>query len=181
MRMSSRSTVVAVVLTMVVASSAGAQRRVELGVDAGAGFGLGDRSSVSITIPASRFRIGFYEVGRRLSVEPAMGFSYDKAEGDDGIFTYNLELGAPFHFRPIMLSTEGGPVVSTPYLRPFVGLSGFSGGDNDDNEVSIGAGFGMKIPWRQNFAYRLEGSVGYGLDNEALRIGVLAGLSLFPR
>ena len=37
------------------------------------------------------------------------------------------------------------------------------------------------FPWRRNLAYRLEGILGYGFDNEALRIGALVGLSFFPR
>ena len=181
MRMSPRSTLIVAALTMAAASPAAAQRRVELGVDAGAGFGLGDQSSVGITVPGSRFRVGFFEFGKRFSIEPALGFSYDKVEGSAGVFTYNLELGTLFHFRPIMVSTDGGPVVSSPYLRPFVGVTGFSGGDTDDNEVSLGAGFGVKVPWGRNLAYRLEGTLGYGLDNEALRIGALVGISFFPR
>lgn len=46
------------VAAVVLASPASAQRRVELGLDGGAVFGLGDQSSINITVPGSRFRIG---------------------------------------------------------------------------------------------------------------------------
>ena len=68
-----------------------------------------------------------------------------------------------------------------PYLRPFVGIIGFSGGGANENEFSAGVGLGTKIPWRRDLAIRLEVNVGYGFENEAARIGLLAGLSFFPR
>lgn len=35
--------------------------------------------------------------------------------------------------------------------------------------------------WRRDLALRFEGNLGYGFDNKAARIGVLTGLSYFPR
>lgn len=167
------------------AAPAGAQRRMELGVDAGLVFGLGDQSSISLNLPGSRLRAGFFTPGSNISIEPAVGFGYDKVEGQDGIFTYDLELGALYHFQPIVVAPEGGAeperTVVPPYVRPFIGFTGFTGGDVDDNEFSAGVGLGTKIPWRRDLAIRLEVNVGYGFDNEAARIGVLAGLSFFPR
>ena len=179
---------IALAATLALASMAPpamAQRRVELGTDVGAVFGLGDQSSVNIGFPGSRFRVGFFQPGSRISIEPALGFSYDKVEGTDGIFTYDLELGALYHFQPVVLTSDepGTPVtrVAPPYLRPFVGLTGFTGGDSDDNEFIAGVGLGVKMPWRRDLAIRLEANVGYGFDNEAARIGVFVGLSYFPR
>ena len=68
-----------------------------------------------------------------------------------------------------------------PYVRPFVGLTGFTGGDSDDNEFSLGAGLGTRLPFRRDLAIRVEGNIGYGFDNKATRVGLLAGLSFFPR
>ncbi|HEU4630050.1 MAG TPA: hypothetical protein VFS08_09885 [Gemmatimonadaceae bacterium] len=174
-----------VVLVLLVATSpAAAQRRVELGIDAGAVFGLGHTSSVSITLPGSRFRAGFFRPGSRISVEPSLGLGYHKVEGVTGVFTYDLELGTLFHFRPIAVENEGtgGEVarVIPPYIRPFVGVTGFSGGGSD-SEFSAGVGLGAKVPWRRDLALRFEANVGYGFDNKATRIGALAGLSYFPR
>ena len=183
--MRSASGYIALAAIVALASRADAQRRLELGTDIGATFGLGDQSSVNIGFPASRFRVGFFQPGSRISLEPALGFRYDKVEGADGLFTYDLELGALYHFQPIIVAPDepGEPVtrVAPPYVRPFIGLTGFTGGDTDDNEFTAGIGLGVKMPWRRDLSIRLEANVGYGFDNDAARLGALAGLSYFPR
>lgn len=155
----------------------------ELGLDAGAIFALGDRSSMSIDIPASRFRAGYFLEGGQWSIEPAFGFSVNKIEDNDAAFNYDLELGALYHFSPFIQVAEGNSNVMTiqnsGYIRPFIGLDGNSGPGDDDTEVSIGAGLGLKVPWRADLAWRFEGNLGYGFDNEAFRIGLLAGVSFF--
>jgi hypothetical protein len=171
--------------SLVLATQAAAQRTLELGIDAGVTFGLGDESSVTFTLPASRFRVGFFLANPQWSLEPAAGLSYNKVEGEDGIFTYDVELGALYHFRPFVVATADQSDViarfSSVYARPFLGFTGFDGGDSEDNEVSIGAGLGLKIPWRGDLATRFEVNLGYGLDNEAMRIGLMGGLSFFTR
>ena len=183
--MRSASGYIALAALLALAPTADAQRRLELGTDVGAVFGLGDQSSINIDFPGSRFRVGIFQPGSRISVEPALGFSYDKVEGADGLFVYDLELGALYHFQPIVVTPDDPSVpvtrVAPPYLRPFIGLTGFTGGDVDDNEFSAGVGLGVKMPWRRDLAIRLEANVGYGFDNEAARIGFLTGLSYFPR
>lgn len=183
MRATSRFATLALALS--IAAPAAAQQRVELGIDAAAVFGLGDQSSVNINLPGSRFRMGFFQPGSRISIEPAVGLAYNKVEGADGIFRYDLELGALYHFQPILIATADEGVVTTrttsPYVRPFVGFTGFTGGETDDNEFSAGLGLGTKVAWRRDLAVRLEANLGYGFDNDAARIGVLAGLSYFPR
>lgn len=156
----------------------------EFGVDAGANFGLGDRSSVGITIPAARLRIGFFmNNDSRWSIEPAAGLAYSKTKDVPYIANYNLELGALYHFSaPSRLYDATRARVA--YLRPFIGLVGVAtGGDSggSDSEFSMGAGYGVKIPWRQNMAFRLEGNAGYGFDNNAVRLGAYAGVSFFAR
>lgn len=156
----------------------------EFGVDAGAIFGLGDRSSVTLTLPAARARVGFFlNNDSRWSVEPAAGLSYTKVQDAPYAFAYNLEVGALYHFRaPSSLNSASRSSVA--YLRPFVGLVGVASGGQDsgsDNEFSAGAGYGIKIPWRQGIAFRLEGNAGYGFDNNAFRLGAFAGLSFFAR
>lgn len=172
-------------LALAVASPAAAQRRVELGIDAAAVFGLGNQSSVNINLPGSRFRMGFFQPGSRISIEPAAGLSYNKVEGNDGVLRYDLELGALYHFRPIVIATSDENVMTarttTPYVRPFIGLTGLTGGEVDDNEFSAGVGLGTRVPWRRDLAIRLEANLGYGFDNDAARIGALVGLSFFPR
>ena len=185
MRCPIESGVLTLVCALTVASQASAQRTLELGIDAGVIFGLGDESSVTFTLPASRFRAGFFLANPQWSLEPAAGLSYNKVEGEDGIFTYDVELGALYHFRPFVVATADKKDViasfSSVYARPFLGFTGFTGGDSDDNEFSIGAGLGMKVPWRGDLATRFEANLGYGFDNEAMRIGLLVGLSFFTR
>jgi hypothetical protein len=166
------------------AAQTGMATATELGIDAGVTFGLGSHSSVDATLPGSRFRMGFFRPGSRISIEPAAGLGYHKVEGTDGTFTYDLELGALYHFTPISVTTGGGTTtrVTSPYLRPFVGITGFSGGSGSSNhEVSAGAGLGVKVPWHADLAWRLEANLAYGFSNKAGRLGLLAGLSYFPR
>ena len=153
----------------------------EFGIDAGAQFGLGDISTVRITLPAARARVGFFlNNDSRWSIEPATFLSYSKAEGGDGVFTYDVEVGGLYHFRTPSMVTAALPA-SVTYVRPFIAVDGFTGGDTDDSEVSAGAGLGVKIPWRSGLAWRLEANTGYGFDNKAWRIGAFAGLSFFTR
>ncbi|MDF1502468.1 outer membrane beta-barrel protein [Roseisolibacter sp. H3M3-2] len=163
-------------------------RTMELGIDAGATIGLGDESSVSIALPASRARVGFFLTNDlRWSLEPAVGLNYRKVEGSDGSLNYDLEVGALYHFRPatdlvgrLGPNSEATVRRSVAYARPFIGLSGTTAGDGD-SEVSVGAGLGVKVPWRESLAWRAEANLGYGFDNEALRLGALLGLSFFTR
>ena len=179
------SYVAALAAVVALATPAAAQNRVELGIDAAAIFGLGDQSSVNITFPASRFRVGFFQPNSRLSIEPALGLAFNKVEDADGLLFYDLELGALYHLRPIIVASRGGTVVdavgTAPYIRPFVGITGVTGSGDGDSEFSAGVGLGTRLAWRSDLAFRLEANLGYGFDNEAARIGLLAGLSFFPR
>ncbi len=156
-------------------------RSTELGLDAGAVFGLGSQSSINVDLPATRARLGFFlPKDGRWSLEPALGLSYSKVEDEgDGVLVYNVEFGGLYHFRPGS-DMPGANVASTAYLRPFVAFTGFTG-ESDDSEFSAGAGLGVKIPFRTGVAWRLEGNVGYGFDNQAFRVGAFAGLSVFLR
>jgi hypothetical protein len=153
----------------------------ELGIDAGAVFGLGSPSSVQITLPAARARIGFFlNNNSRWSLEPAAFLSYSKVSDAPGVFLYDLEAGALYHFRtPSDVYTRTH--ASVAYVRPFVGVAGSSGGGTSSSEFSAGAGLGVKIPWRPYLAWRLEANAGYGFKNDAFRIGAFAGLSFFTR
>lgn len=166
--------------TVATAQAGSTSYKREFGIDAGAIFGFGDVSTTQITLPASRFRVGFLFDNSRWSIEPAAFLSYSKVEDSDGIFVYDLEVGALYHLRPPTDLFLASPA-SVMYVRPFVGVTGISGADNDDSEFSAGAGFGVKIPWSSNTAWRLEANGAYGFDNEAFRLGLLAGISFFTK
>jgi hypothetical protein len=157
---------------------------IEIGADAGATFGLGDVSSVNITLPAQRARVGFFlNNDSRVSIEPAVGFGYNKTEGQPGQTNYSLEAGALYHFRPARLITDVANRAAVSYARPFVGFTGVSlgGASKNENEVFAGFGVGVKIPYRTNIAVRAEANLGYGFDNDAARLGLNLGLSFFTR
>lgn len=68
--------------------------------------------------------------------------------------------------------------------RASTGLAGFvSGGDDggSENQFSVGAGYGIKIPLRTGLALRMEANAGYGFYNDAFRLGAFAGVSCFAR
>jgi hypothetical protein len=73
----------------------------EFGIDAGAVFGLGDQSSIQLTLPAARARVGFFlNNDSRWSIEPSAFLSYTKVEDADGVLFYDLEASALYHFQP---------------------------------------------------------------------------------
>ena len=152
----------------------------EFGIDAGATFGFGDINSVQLTLPASRFRVGFFLPNSRWSIEPATFLSWTKVEDADGVFVYDFELGALYHLAPPS-DLHASPPLSVVYVRPFIGVTGASSGGRDDSEFFAGAGLGIELPWKPNLAWRLEANTGYGFDNKAFRLGLLAGLSFFTR
>lgn len=156
----------------------------EYGLDAGATFGLGDRSSVTFSLPTTRARIGFFlNNDSRWSIEPAIGLAYAKVEDVPYQLNYSLELGALYHFSPPR-NLYDATRASVAYLRPFVGVVGVKTGGDDggsDSEALLGLGYGVKIPFRNALAWRLEANAGYGFDNEAFRIGALVGVSFFAR
>jgi hypothetical protein len=158
-----------------------AQTPTEYGIDSGATFGFGDVSSVEIRLPASRLRVA-YPRSPKLSLEPVAGVAYSKTEGTDGVLIYSLEAGALYNLQPFVpAGADASAPATSAYLRPFAGLTGFTGGDTSDTEFFAGAGIGVKVPWQEDLAWRLEANVGYGFDNKATRVGLLAGLSFFAR
>jgi hypothetical protein len=153
----------------------------EFGIDAGAIFGLGKRSSVQITLPAARARLGFFlGGGSRWSIEPAAFVGYSKVKDVPSVWVYNVELGALYHFRPGPDLYSGRRAV-IGYLRPFIGENGTRSGGTSNNEFSAGAGLGALVPWRTDVAFRGEANFGYGFHNNAARIGAFLGLSFFTR
>src|SRR5688500_8056227 len=128
-------------------SVAGAQptRPLELGLTAAATIGLGDTSVTVVEIPARAFRIGFFFTDR-ISLEPKFGLTTISGGGDT-FTSYLAELGLLYHFYRTRTRTDLYPSpLAAFYVRPFVGLSGFSAGEDSDANGSIGARLGMKVP-----------------------------------
>jgi hypothetical protein len=168
----------AVLIALDLPAAAAAQTELpprEFGIDAGVAFGIGDENTTSIGIPARTLRIGFYS-SQTVSFEPYGGLTFEDAEGGDQL---NVILGAGllWHFAPPRAGT-------TLYLRPYADLNYLkvntdSGEDDDDTRFGVGLGIGLKSPWRDRFATRLEGTIGYRTDPGTTEIGILAGLSFY--
>lgn len=195
MSRSLRPAVAALVGVVLAASAARAQNStavaqapnsVELGVDAGLTFGLGDKSSVDFNFPAQRARVGvFLNNESRISIEPAIAFNYNKTKDVPAVSTYQLEVGGLYHFAPPRRVAEVAAAsrVAVTYVRPFIGFEGQSvgGSGGNDSEFYAGGGLGVKVPFRTNIAFRAEANLAYGFDNNAARLGALLGLSFFTR
>ena len=153
-------------------------RLMEFGIDGGVAYDT-ESEITTIALPVGTFRVGF-EVSPRFALEPA--FSLNRVSGDGGsITTYDLALGMPWHFREMR---------SGPYVRPFVGITGFStsnGSSASGSQFQAGLGIGTKLPVADSrFAWRFEGFFARGFESEpefaaSNRFGVSVGLSFFTR
>lgn len=171
-----RAGFVALALLAGASGTAAAQSGVELGMDAGLSFDLGDVSAVLIEVPVQSIRAGFM-VAEQVSIEPALGINYLKVEDEDKVLTMNLDLGALYHF--------GSDVQRGLYVRPSIGLSLIDVGGGSFTQFTAGAGVGTKIPIADRVVTRLEALYSHGFENDDFAgtdlIGARVGLSLFTR
>src|SRR6476660_1332343 len=134
-------TIVSLAALALCATTASAQRRttatrmstaattptaLELGVDATLDVGLGSDSFTDFNIPSGSLRVGF-PVSPRVSIEPKGRLSIASANSHT-VTTYRVEVGALYHFDEAAMQRSG------LYVRPTIGLSGFSG-ENTENTV----------------------------------------------
>jgi hypothetical protein len=164
---------------LIAASSAAAQtsQPKELGIDAGVVIGLGDNSVTQVSIPAQAFRIGF-PIGPRSSLEPKVGITITNAN-DHTTTIYRGELGLLYSLGSDRY--PGAYQRAGVYVRPFIGIAGFSDGTSDSNGI-LGAGIGLKMPLVSRLSSRFEANFAHEFgDNDGNEIGLLAGLSFFTR
>lgn len=163
----------------ITASSAGAQQRAlpaELGLDAGVSIGFDAPRVTIVSLPVPAVRLGFY-MSDRVSIEPKAGFQ--SVHDDAGTLSqYSAEIGLLYHF-------ENMPVGRGVYARPFAGLIGTSGGGSSDTQTFFGGGLGLKQPFANRFASRLEVNYSHMTaprgGSAANSLGVLFGISVFSR
>lgn len=185
---------IAAVATLVIASSASAQRGrapastssgsqpIELGADASLGIGFGattpDVNVTTFQIPLSQIRAGFF-ISPELSIEPSLGMQYASANGGSSSH-YTLGVGALYHFSTLRTEKQ-------VYVRPFLNFESASasggGTSNSATSLALGAGLGIKIPATDRFAWRLEANLAHNnnknFDDSPNRFNLLAGLSYF--
>ncbi|HEX6051127.1 MAG TPA: outer membrane beta-barrel protein [Gemmatimonadaceae bacterium] len=191
-----RSMALALAVGLAAPLGAHAQARpIEIGLDAALAYDDADGASVtSLTIPVGRLRVGFF-VSDAVSLEPFFALQYTRAEVDVPVvgdrttsFTqYDLGLGLLFHFATDRTRSQ-------PYLRPFVGVRGFSSDSDDDanddddsgTQPVLGAAFGLKLPSTSRLGTRLEAGFAHRFEDEpsfreSNQIFLSFGLSFFTR
>jgi hypothetical protein len=177
-------TVVSLVAVALFATTASAQRRttrtvpaettptaLELGVDATLDVGLGGDSFTDFSIPSGSMRVGF-PMSPRISIEPKGRLSVSSANSHT-VTSYRVEVGALYHFDEAAMQRSG------VYVRPTIGVSGFSG-DNSENTFFGGIGLGLKKPILGQLGARYEAAFLHNFNNgSANELELSAGLSWF--
>jgi hypothetical protein len=177
-------TVVSLVAVAVCATTASAQRTttrttpvgatptaLELGVDATIDVGLGGDSFTDVNIPSGTMRVGF-PITPRVSIEPKGRLGVVSANSHT-VTTYRVEVGALYHFDEAAMQRSG------LYVRPTLGVSGFSG-DNSENTFFGGIGVGLKKPIVGQLGARYEAAFLHNFNNgSANELELSAGLSWF--
>ena len=177
---------------LLVAQDAGPRRPIELGIDAALTYESSDAADgVSFTVPVPRLRVGFF-LSDAVSLEPSLAFNYSRSTfhsdlTDEDITisgsSYVLDFGLLYHFSTDRTKKQ-------VYVRPLIGLSGFSSGDDDNDDsasqVAFGAGLGVKLPSTNRLATRLEAGFVHRSEDEprlpsSNRIYGSVGISFFTR
>ena len=145
----------------------------ELGVDANMTIGLGDNSYTNFNLPSGAVRVGF-PMSNRVSIEPRGRLSVTSGDGDT-FTTYNLAVGALYHLNAAARMREG------IYLRPALGVSGYSGDDSDSNLFGS-IGVGLKRPILAQLGSRFEAGFVRNFGNGGSNgLELSAGLSWFTK
>lgn len=159
---------------------------IEFGVDAGISVTDDDPKITTVALPVNSLRVGFY-VTDRVAIEPSVTFNYTKS-GGSSFSRFAPELGLLFD----LTESREAPQF---FLRPFAGLERLSldggtfGGTDAQTVPHLGAGVGVKIPFRsiERFAWRIEALYDHGFekDNGAIpavnTVGLKLGLSFFTK
>lgn len=166
------------------ASNSGATP-IELGFDGGLSFGTGGtNNSTNIDAPLKNLRAGFL-VSPTWSVEPSLSLTRASATGTSAT-EYSIGVGALYHFSPVRTQNQ-------LYVRPFVNYLGFNAKtqvnptttvSTSDNLTELGAGVGMKLPWKERLVWRVEAAMSHlskELPSGNNRVGILFGMSYFTR
>ncbi len=154
-------------------ASAQTPQATEIGVDATVSIGLGDNSYTNFNLPSGAVRVGF-PMSNRVSIEPRGRLSVASGNGDT-FTTYNFAVGALYHLDAAANMRSG------LYVRPSLGVSGFSGDDSDSNFYG-GVGVGLKRPILAQLGSRFEAGYVRNFGNGGSNgLELSAGLSWFTR
>lgn len=169
-------------------TASNAKSPIELGLDGGLSFGMGGQNNATVfNLNLSQVRVGFL-MSPQFSLEPSVGLNSFSVTGGSTT-NYMLGLGGLYHFSASRAQNQF-------YARPFVNFIGTRDKSTStagatttttttsSNVTEMGAGFGLKIPYQDRMAWRLEANMSHfskqyiGSDN---RLGLLFGFSYFTR
>jgi hypothetical protein len=169
---------VALALAAPVAGAQRASRRssgpIELGIDGGVTFGIGNGGGTVVALPVQSFRLGYF-LSDDLEIEPRVAIT-SASGGGASVSTYDLQAG-------LLFVPAGDRVGKGLYLRPFLGVIGINlPGPNDTNSGYAGVGLGVKLPFSdRRLATRMEANYEHVFSGGSNTIGLLIGLSFFTR
>lgn len=146
---------------------------IELGVDAALSVGLDEPRVTVIAIPFQQLRVGFF-TSPRTSIEPTLSINHVSVDGFD-VTTISVGVGVLFHMTPDRTRSQ-------IYFRPFGGFASVSTDVGDESGANLGLGVGLKTPFANRLATRLEAFVAHDFEDPGTTsVGLLFGLSFFPR
>lgn len=162
----------------------GGQMPLEFGVDGSLSFGTGGtNNSVEFGLPVPSVRVGFH-MSPAWSVEPSISL-YRTSVTNSSETAYQIGLAGLYHFSP---SRTANQFYARPFLN-YVGAtdkvtSGTTTVSTSSSMTEIGAGFGVKMPWRERLMWRVEGNISHlseKVPSGDTRVGATFGLSYFTR
>jgi hypothetical protein len=145
----------------------------ELGTDASLTVGLEDPKFIMLRIPGGALRAGYFTTPK-ISIEPTLTWLSVGQEDQTGFTTYQIGTGVLFH-------RTADRTRSQVYLRPFLAITGGSGGGG--SSLTLGGGVGLKRPWMAGrLALRGEANIAHNdAGNGTLLLGGLLGVSVYTR
>jgi hypothetical protein len=186
--------IVCAVPRVIIAQDSRPGHPIELGLDAAVRRETSDLSnSTVLMLPVTQFRVGFF-ASKAISIEPSVAFvaasqtlknTQNRGDVDTKGTSYDLDLGLLYHFRSDRLKSQ-------PYIRPFIGIRGYSNSSDTDeldssgSQTSLGAGVGWKAPLADRLGGRVELGYRHNVDNApqfqpSNSIFLSFGLSYFTR
>jgi len=137
-----------------------------------------------VQFPVAMIRVGPY-LSDRLQLEPSVGYS-EISVGGEGYHEVNLGLD--------LLLYLGNPEAAAPFFRIGPGLHWVSyappepvapASDDTATQVSLGGGFGVRVPAGDRLAMRLQAAAERNFESDEFRsswdLGAMFGLSFFTK
>ena len=157
-------------------------RPIELGIDAGINITLGSNAVTTVSVPAQRFRVGFY-LSDVISIEPSMSLNYTHYK-DGSAKAFSGEIGVIFNTAAVENDNRF-------YLRPFGGYEhiGITSGTSKTGNTQpyAGAGAGVRMPIVDRLQARIEANYAHVFDSKSDTdtarnvVGLLAGFSFLTK